>query len=216
MSVSTVWPPLGVTASSRSRPEQPDTPTVISIALTARFTRLMRTSTPPAPFGAGWRGRAWRRTPHTALSLVRTAPPARSRITKMPQIPTPQPGDRWRLRKPAVTSRHGLVAAQQPEAAQAGAAILARGGNAIDAAIATAFALGATEPWMSGIGGGRIMLIYRADERQVDAIDYTVDAPKRPDPARYPPTNGVHDGMFGWASLHAHRNPRGFEAMSRP
>jgi gamma-glutamyltranspeptidase/glutathione hydrolase len=131
-------------------------------------------------------------------------------------IPTRQPGDRWRLRKPAVSSRRGLVAAQQPEAAQAGAAILARGGNAIDAAIATAFALGAVEPWMSGIGGGGIMLIYRADERQVHAIDYTVNAPKRLDPARYKLTNGVDEGMFGWPSVQDDRNQLGFESIALP
>ncbi len=134
----------------------------------------------------------------------------------MPQIPPPQPGDRWRLRKPAVTSRHGLVAAQHPEAARAGADILARGGNAIDAAIATAFALGATEPWMSGIGGGGTMLIYRADERQVHAIDYTMNAPKRLDPARYPVLNGLDDGMFGWPTVQDDRNQLGYESIAVP
>ena len=134
----------------------------------------------------------------------------------MPQIPSPQPGDRWRLRKPAVTSRHGLVAAQQPEAARVGADILARGGNAVDAALATAFALGTTEPWMSGVGGGGTMLIYRADERQVHAIDYTMNAPKRLDPARYPVLNGHDDGMFGWPTVQDDRNQLGYESIAVP
>jgi gamma-glutamyltranspeptidase/glutathione hydrolase len=69
---------------------------------------------------------------------------------------------------------------------------------------------------MSGIGGGGIMLIYRADERQVHAIDYTVNAPKRLDPARYPLTNGVDDGMFGWPSVQDERNQLGFESIAVP
>ncbi|HUA52053.1 MAG TPA: gamma-glutamyltransferase [Candidatus Sulfotelmatobacter sp.] len=133
-----------------------------------------------------------------------------------PAAPTRHAGDRWQLRKPAVTSRRGLVAAQHPEAARVGAEILARGGNAVDAAIATAFALGTTEPWMSGLGGGGIMLIYRADERQVHAVDYTMNAPKRLDPKRYPTVGGVDDGLFGWPVVEDERNQLGYESIAVP
>jgi gamma-glutamyltranspeptidase/glutathione hydrolase len=129
---------------------------------------------------------------------------------------TRHPGDRWQLRKPAVRARGGLVAAQQPEAARVGAAILGRGGNAVDAAIATAFALAATEPWMSGIGGGGVMLIYRAAERRVHAIDYAMIAPQRLDPARYPMTSGTDVGMFGWPLVEAERNLLGYESIAVP
>jgi gamma-glutamyltranspeptidase/glutathione hydrolase len=133
-----------------------------------------------------------------------------------PTKPPRHPGDRWQLRKPAISSRHGLVAAQQPEAARAGADILARGGNAVDAAIATAFALAATEPWMSGVGGGGTMLIYRAAEGRVHAIDYTMTAPRRLDPARYPVITGVDDGMFGWPLVEGDRNQLGYESIAVP
>ena len=54
------------------------------------------------------------------------------------------------IRKPAVTSKGGIVAAQSSKAAQVGAEVLAAGGDCVDAVIATTFALGVLEPWMSG------------------------------------------------------------------
>ena len=58
------------------------------------------------------------------------------------------------VRKTVTTSSGGIVAAQHRVAAMAGAAALAEGGNAVDAAIATSFSIGVAEPWMSGPGGG--------------------------------------------------------------
>ncbi|HZZ39994.1 MAG TPA: gamma-glutamyltransferase, partial [Acidobacteriaceae bacterium] len=61
-----------------------------------------------------------------------------------------------------VTTRYGIVAAESPLAAQAGAQILARGGNAIDAAVATNAVMGVVEPMMSGIGGDLFAIVYDA------------------------------------------------------
>ena len=56
------------------------------------------------------------------------------------------------------------MASQNATAAAVGAAVLRDGGNAIDAAIATSFAVSVVEPWMSGLGGGGYMLVYLAKE----------------------------------------------------
>ena len=65
--------------------------------------------------------------------------------------------------RPVVMGRNGMVCAGHPLAAQAGVSILQKGGNAFDAAIATAAALGVVEPLMSGIGGDGFIMAYRAE-----------------------------------------------------
>ena len=65
-------------------------------------------------------------------------------------------------RRSPVLARHGMVAASQPLASMAGVRILMQGGNAADAAIATAAALNVTEPHMTGLGGDCFALFYDA------------------------------------------------------
>src|SRR5712672_3039835 len=77
----------------------------------------------------------------------------------------------------AVVAEHGMVVAQEKIAAQIGADILRRGGNAVDAAVATGFAMAVTYPRAGNIGGGGFMIIHSADRKEDIAIDYRETAP---------------------------------------
>src|ERR1700681_4738325 len=118
--------------------------------------------------------------------------------------------------KEAVVSRAGAVAAQNQKAADVGAGVLAAGGNAVDAAIATAFALAALEPWMSGVGGVGQMLVFDARARRVHAIDFGAVSARGLDPADYPLTGRVGADLFGWPEVLANRNIVGFSAIAVP
>ncbi|MDB5655058.1 MAG: gamma-glutamyltransferase [Tardiphaga sp.] len=77
----------------------------------------------------------------------------------------------------AVTAEHGMVVAQERLAARVGADVMARGGNAVDAAVATGFAMAVTYPRAGNIGGGGFMVIHSADRHEDITIDYRETAP---------------------------------------
>jgi gamma-glutamyltranspeptidase/glutathione hydrolase len=120
-------------------------------------------------------------------------------------------------RKPALEGRGGVVAAQSREAAAAGARILAAGGHAVDAAVATSLALGAVEPWMSGLGGGGFATLWDAKAKVVRCLDYGMIAPSKLDPADYPLTGGpTAEGFFGWPGVLDDRNILGPYSIAVP
>jgi gamma-glutamyltranspeptidase / glutathione hydrolase len=120
------------------------------------------------------------------------------------------------IRKPAVTSKGGIVAAQSRKAAEVGAEVLAAGGDCIDAVIATTFALGVLEPWMSGLGGGGAMVLYRAREDRYEVIDYGTRAPLSLKPEDYPLTGGAASDIFPWPRVKDDRNLHGPTSIAVP
>src|SRR5271156_7052872 len=85
----------------------------------------------------------------------------------------------------ALVAKHGMIAAEHPLAADAGVKILKAGGNAVDAAVATALAVGVVNPSSCGIGGGGFMLIYMAKAKAFYALDYRETAPLQSRPDMY-------------------------------
>src|SRR5262249_55099381 len=77
---------------------------------------------------------------------------------------------------PAVASTTGLVVSSSDVASDLGASILAKGGNAVDAAVATAFALAVTHPFAGNIGGGGFMVV-RTPDGKATTFDYRETAP---------------------------------------
>ena len=85
----------------------------------------------------------------------------------------------------------GAVSTVDPYATKIGLQVLKRGGNAVDAAVATAAALGLTEPFSAGIGGGGYFVYYNAKSGKVKTLDGRETAPKRmPNDAFIDPATG--------------------------
>ena len=124
--------------------------------------------------------------------------------------------ERWTVRKPAVVSSGGVVATQHQAASEVGARVLAEGGNAVDAAVATSFALATVEPWMSGLGGGGYMLVHPAGEGRTWVVSFGMVAPGALEPADYPLTGEAGADMFGWPAVEDDRNMRGPLAVAVP
>jgi gamma-glutamyltranspeptidase / glutathione hydrolase len=119
--------------------------------------------------------------------------------------------------KPATRSRVGIVVTQNRIASEIGARVLKEGGNAVDAAIAAAFAVGVVEPWMSGIGGVGALLHRDNKSGKVTAIDFGARSPKGLKIEDFPIAGGSDEGnLFGWPQVVDNRNTVGPKAMVAP
>ncbi len=127
----------------------------------------------------------------------------------MRYTPPPHVTQHWQVTKPAATGRRGMVAAQAHDAAEAGVAVLDAGGNAVDAAVATALALAAVEPWNSGLGGIGFALVHRAGEARATAVDFGPVAPGGLDPSRSRLTGRMKQDLFAWPEVERDANIHG-------
>ena len=113
-----------------------------------------------------------------------------------------------------VTSRHGIVAAESPLAAQAGATILARGGTAVDAAVAANAVMGLVAPHSDGMGGDLFAIVYDAQTKKVYGLNasgwapagLTIEFLRGKGVAGQMPSDGIHSvtvpgAVDGWDKL---------------
>jgi len=113
-------------------------------------------------------------------------------------------------------ARRGLVVAEHPLGARVGATILEAGGNAVDAAVATAFAMTVIEPYMSTIGGSGTLLVHRARRGETVAIDFNGQAPARADATMFRLIDGISDGLFAWPRVEHAANEYGHRSVAVP
>jgi gamma-glutamyltranspeptidase / glutathione hydrolase len=151
-------------------------------------------------------------------------------------------GDRaegWLMQsRSEVIAQHGIVATSQPLAAQAGLRILAAGGNAIDAAVATAAVLNVVEPMMTGMGGDLFAIVYIAKENKLHALNASGMAPSGAtiarlhslgydaDPKDHGPGSGMPEygilpvtvpgAVWGWQELLKRFGTRTFKDVLKP
>lgn len=122
-------------------------------------------------------------------------------------------------KKRPVRARGGMVAAKMPEAAEVGVSILKAGGNAVDAAVATAFAIGVVEPYMNGIGGGGYMVIWLEKEKRSLIIDYPMISGSEAHETMFPLADANTESqalLFGWPATVNNENVVGYTSIAVP
>jgi gamma-glutamyltranspeptidase/glutathione hydrolase len=129
---------------------------------------------------------------------------------------SPNLSRRIRVSKPAAVSDGGIVVSQSRVASEIGARVLKAGGHAVDAAVATAFALGVVEPWMSGVGGVGGMLVRDAATGQVSAFDFGGVSPQGLKVADFKLSGGSDSDLFGWPGVEGNINTEGAKAVVAP
>ncbi len=127
--------------------------------------------------------------------------------------------------RPVVSSVHGIVAAAHPLAASAGARLLWSGGNAFDAAVATAAALGVVEPFMSGLAGNGMATVYTARERRVRSLQFRAGVPREFPVGRFSKREELYKGamsasgpgnLAGWCELLSTRGSKSLGEVFAP
>ena len=111
----------------------------------------------------------------------------------------------------------GLVTAEHPIGAEVGAGILERGGNAVDAAVATAFAMTVVEPFMSTIAGAGTMLIHLEKRGETVVLDFNGNAPLKAHETMYRLSGGIAThALFAWPQVENDANVFGHRSVAVP
>ncbi len=124
--------------------------------------------------------------------------------------------ENWSVNKAAVSSQQGVVAAQHTAAAAAGATMLAAGGNAVDAAVAAAFALSCVEPWMCGPGGSGYMVVWNAAEKRSRVYDFQGVLANNISNSDYPLDADVPMSIMGFPGVVDNLNTVGYKSITVP
>ena len=119
-----------------------------------------------------------RRAPAALATLTALCLAAAGVTTATVQTASAAGTPHYSTKTPTSTGYGGAVSSVDPEASRVGLRVLKRGGNAVDAAVATAAALGVTEPYSAGVGGGGYFVYYDAETRKVRTIDGRETAPQ--------------------------------------
>ena len=127
----------------------------------------------------------------------------------MSYTPSPHFTQNWIVSKPSATGRRGIVVSQARSAAEAGVAVLDAGGNAVDAAVATALALAAVEPWNSGLGGIGFALVHGAGQPKAELVDFGPVAPRGLDASAFKLTGRMKQDLFAWPEVEGDANIHG-------
>jgi gamma-glutamyltranspeptidase/glutathione hydrolase len=122
----------------------------------------------------------------------------------------------WRVAKDEAVGERGMVVSREPRAAQVGLDVLRGGGNAVDAAVTMAFALGVVEPGSSGIGGGGMMVVHETAAGRSTVVDYAMDAPLAAGPDTFELVEGRSATSYGWRKVRDDANIIGHRAASVP
>ena len=123
----------------------------------------------------------------------------------------------WIIGKTQAEADHGMVASLHPLASAAGLEMLKAGGNAIDAAVATAFAIGVVEPFMSGVGGVAALVFHNSKTGRTIVVDGSSTAPlaAREDSFELASAD-TSGGLYGWRGTVDNASNEGFRAPIVP
>src|SRR5438067_4793271 len=149
-------------------------------------------------------------------------------ISASPAAPSERPTGRSFATRSVVYARHGMVAAAHPLAVQVGVDVLKKGGNAVDAAIATNAALGLLEPMSCGIGGDLFAIVWDAKSQRLYGLNASGRSPIKATrqffaekglkeiPEIGPLSWSVPGCVDGWDELRQRFGTLSFEQLLRP